>query len=217
MSYRQKRPYILSTFLKKRGPRVIEIYSLQTKKRVCAAELPAEIDQSSIGFFCRKKKRHLEKLWVQLKDGRTLYFSVKTGRLLAEVPRLRATPAMKRRLRARAKEIHRWKNIRYAVVNAASRRCTLFYNFADGGWYFNHIDASSMFRDYLVAQAVLTSLNQERRKDNRRAGSRVYGRLQMVEFKKTKNGGKILSSVMSGMGRYKPMLYRTRREEGTSK
>ena len=105
--------------------------------------------------------------------------------------------------------LQRQKDVRYAVVYALSRLCTMFYNFADGSWDSNRIKASSMFTDQAVAKAVLTALNEERRKNNQRAGYGSYCPLQIVKFKKSKNGGKILSTVMSTSGRYRPMLCRT--------
>lgn len=93
----------------------------------------------------------------------------------------------------------------------------MFYNFAEGCWDANRINASSMIKDRSVAKAVLLALNEERIKVNQRTGHTAYGPLQVVKFKKSKTGGKILSTVMSRCGSYRPMLCRTGGETEASK
>ena len=198
----KKRPNTPTIFLKQRPPHSIDIFDLRTRKRLRTITVPDEITDSGAGFW-RKNRRVAEIVWVILKDNRAFTFSPKNGRLLNVQPDPCKDPVTQKALSAMlAKNV---SPIRFAVVLAISRGCTMYYDFANGTWDNNRISATAMFKEREVAEAAATALTKLRK-------TSFYGRssrpMQVVEFQKTANGGKILSAVNSASGPYRPILFR---------
>jgi hypothetical protein len=199
MPARYKQINTPSVFIKKRLPRSIEVFDLRTRKRIWKRTLDADISSAQVCFTHTNR----ELISIGVSGNREYRYFAKTGRINGVVEDPLKEPRVKKALGA---FMAKWNSrTRFALVRTLSRRCTLFYDFADGTWDTNRISATSMIKEREVAEAAAKALTLVRK--THFLGDSVA--MQVVEFRKTSGGGKILSSVTDPWGRiYRPVLCR---------
>jgi len=191
-----------SVFVRTRLPRTIEIFDLRLRKRLWKLTLQEDICDAGV-CFTRTKRRFTELVWESVHGNRTFTYFAKTGRIQQVMGDPSKEPWVQEALDILMAK--RNSKTRFALVRAVSRRCTLFYDLADGTWGCNRISSTSMIKEREVAEAAAKALTMVRKTGF--FGDSVP--MQVVEFRKTSCGGKIISSVTDPWGKaYRPVLRR---------
>jgi hypothetical protein len=211
----QKHPSKPTVFIKILRSRSLGIFDRRSRNRLRTIRIEDEIADAGIAFQSASRGQSREIVWINLRDNRTLIFNPRNGRLLAVQPDPCTDPAVQKWLDAILARAD--SPVRFAVAQALSRQCTMYYDFADGGSHNNRISATSMFMDREVAIAAANALNKQCEPSPQ--GRSPCGRSfpwQVVEFRKTASGGTILGDVQGPAGPYWPILCRRKQEFNSS-
>ena len=198
-----RRPIKVPYLIKVRHPHTIRVLDARSKATLRVITSTGRIRKACCGSTRRGEGRRFIGIWVTFDDNRTEIYSAKTGRLLSTIPDQRnKNPALTAKLLAAIKRSE--SPNRYAVVCASAKNENGFYDSSIGGFEWNRVPDTALFKDREVAEAVASVLTEQ-----------VYGKrnfpgkprpFQTIALRKTPKGHTFLEKIRGRHGSYIPTL-----------
>ena len=194
-----KVPYLI----KVRQPHTIRVLDARSKATLRVITSTGRIRKAWCSATRRGEGRRFVGIWVIFDDNRTEIYSAKTGRLLSEIADQRnKNPALTAKLLAVIKRSE--SPVRYAVVCATEKNENGFYDSSIGGFEWNRVPDTALFKDREVAEAVASVLTEQFH------GKRDFpGKLrpfQTIALRKTPKGRTFLGKIRGDHESYIPTL-----------
>ena len=194
-----KVPYLIEV----RQPLTIRILDARSKATLRVITSIGRIRKAWCSATTSGEGRRIVGIWVTFDDNRTEIYNAKTGRMLRTIPDQRKVNAA---LTAKLLEAIRSSEspIRYTVVSAAAKNENGFYDSSIGGFEWNRVPDTALFKDREVAEAVASVLTEQFH------GKRTFpGKprpFQTIALRKTPKGHTFLERIRGGHESYIPTL-----------